>query len=100
MQHLTSFNDRAEVQFLAGSEYPDLKRRHPHEVRLAVNEAEALACETEFPGLFVLDLAREKLKALELWQQRQDRLRPHPVRSLNRTHCPLREPAKASRAAS
>ncbi len=81
MQHLTSFNDRAEVRFLAGSEYPELKRQHPHEVRLAVNEAEALACETEFPGLFVLDIAREKLRSLELWHQRQERLKPKTYRA-------------------
>lgn len=43
-------------------------------MRLALNEAEALAIETGFPDLFALDLADEKLAALNRWHTRQQRI--------------------------
>ena len=52
-----------------------MTRRQPHGLRLALNEAEALAIETGFPDLFALDLADEKLAALDRWHTRQRRIR-------------------------
>ena len=40
-------------------------------LRLAVNEAEALAWETEFPLLVFPTLAREKVQAVHAWNQHQ-----------------------------
>ena len=40
-------------------------------LRLALNEAEAVACQTEFPLLVFPVLAREKAERVASWQQRQ-----------------------------
>lgn len=45
-------------------------------IRLAVNEAEALAWQTEFPHLVFPALAREKAEHLAAWRARQRRVRP------------------------
>jgi hypothetical protein len=47
---------------------------HEQLVRLAVNEAEALAWETEFPHLVFPALAMEKAQSVALWQARQNAL--------------------------
>jgi hypothetical protein len=44
-------------------------------LRLALNEAEALAWETDYPQLFFPALAREKAMAVAAWDTRQRRLR-------------------------
>jgi len=75
MRYLNPLIDRASLQLFAESEYPEITRRQPHRLRLALNEAEALACETGFPDLFALDLADEKLAALNRWHMRQQRIR-------------------------
>ena len=41
-------------------------------LRLALNEAEALARQTDFPQLVFPVLAREKAEAIAAWQSRQD----------------------------
>ena len=46
-----------------------------HMLRLALNEAEALAQETGFPALVFPTLAREKAEALAAWNRRQQALR-------------------------
>ena len=48
---------------------------HGRLLRLALNEAEALAWQTEFPHLVFAELAREKALAAILWHQRQRSLR-------------------------
>jgi hypothetical protein len=50
---------------------------HEHLLRLALNEAEAIAWETEYPHLVFPMLATEKAQALATWLARQ--------RSMNRT---------------
>ncbi len=45
-----------------------------HLLRLAVNEAEAMAWETGYPQLVFADLAAEKAQAVVLWNQRQKSL--------------------------
>ena len=44
---------------------------------LAINEAEALAWQTEYPGLFFPDLAAEKVRSVAGWHARQNSLRPN-----------------------
>lgn len=43
-------------------------------LRLALNEAEALAWQTAYPHLVFPTLATEKVKAVARWEQRQRRL--------------------------
>jgi hypothetical protein len=57
------------------AEFTQLRDRNGHLVRLALNEAEALASQTAFPDLVFPVLAEEKLTALKAWQQRQAMLR-------------------------
>lgn len=44
-------------------------------LRLALNEAEALAWETDYPHLVFPTLAREKVKVAANWNERQDMIR-------------------------
>lgn len=85
MQYSDSLIDRASLRHLAKSRYPEISRRHPHPLRLALNEAEALAIETGFPDLFALDLADEKLADLNRWHMRQQRIKANlsaaPIKS-------------------
>ncbi|MGA3266218.1 MAG: hypothetical protein ABSE16_05280 [Verrucomicrobiota bacterium] len=46
-------------------------------LRLAVNEAEALAWQTDFPHLVFADLATEKIQAVAAWHARQQLLARH-----------------------
>jgi len=47
---------------------------HEHLLRLALNEAEALAWQTAYPHLVFPDLAREKVRAVIAWESRQQAL--------------------------
>jgi hypothetical protein len=53
------------------SEFRGRLEEHAHLLRLAVNEAEALAWQTEYPHLLFPTLAVEKAQAVEKWHQRQ-----------------------------
>jgi hypothetical protein len=53
------------------AQFRDLKSEHEHALRLALNEAEALAWETAYPQLVFADLAEEKARALSAWSERQ-----------------------------
>lgn len=57
------------------AEYGDAAAEHGHVLRLALNEAEALAWQTEFPHLFFPDLAAEKAQTAVQWHQRQRQVR-------------------------
>lgn len=46
-----------------------------HTLRLAVNEAEALAWQTRYPHLVFPTLAAEKVSAVAAWESRQSALR-------------------------
>ncbi len=48
----------------------ELPQRGPL-LRLALNEAEALAWQTEFPHLFFPELAAEKARAVAAWARKQ-----------------------------
>lgn len=52
---------------------------HEHLLRLALNEAEALAWQTDFPQLIFPSLALEKVQAVAAWHARQhSRQQTHP----------------------
>jgi hypothetical protein len=53
------------------SEHHDRQDDSKHLVQLALNEAEALAWQTDYPHLFFPNLAAEKLQAVGNWQARQ-----------------------------
>jgi hypothetical protein len=50
-------------------------------LRLALNEAEGLARETDFPLLVFPTLAREKAEAVTAWKVRQQGMRNHVLQS-------------------
>ena len=56
-------------------EFREQVEEHQHLLRLAVNEAEALAWQTEYPELLFADLATEKAHAVADWHVRQQHLR-------------------------
>ena len=60
----------AKTRFV--SDYRSLVNGQEHALQLALNEAEALAWETDYPHLVFADLAAEKVAALVNWGQRQD----------------------------
>jgi hypothetical protein len=56
-------------------EFRDKVQEHQHLLKLAMNEAEALAWQTEYPQLLFADLATEKAHAVADWHARQQFLR-------------------------
>ena len=56
-------------------EYAQRVGEHARLLRLALNEAEAIAWQTDFPHLFFPALAAEKAETAVLWHQRQRALR-------------------------
>jgi hypothetical protein len=54
---------------------PDLEPEKRRLLELAVNEAEALACQTGVPELVLLTLAEEKVRATRQWLARQSELK-------------------------
>lgn len=56
------------------AEFRDRLEEHQHLLELAVNEAEALAWQTEFPQLLFPTLATEKAYAVTGWHLRQQSL--------------------------
>ena len=48
---------------------------HEQALRLALNEAEALAWQTPYPHLVFPDLAEEKARAVAAWSARQQAIR-------------------------
>jgi hypothetical protein len=53
------------------SEFRDRLEEHDHLLELAVNEAEALAWQTQYPHLLFPVLATEKAQAVANWHRRQ-----------------------------
>jgi hypothetical protein len=56
-------------------EFRDTIDAHNQMLRLAVNEAEALAWETDYPHLVFPALAHEKAEAVTSWETRQQEIR-------------------------
>ena len=64
--------DRIErVKQTVLDEFRDTLDAHNQMVRLAVNEAEALAWETDYPHLLFPALAQEKAEQVSSWEKRQ-----------------------------
>jgi hypothetical protein len=57
------------------NEYAHLAGEHARLLRLALNEAEALAWQTDYPHLFFPTLAVEKAQIAVSWHERQRALR-------------------------
>jgi hypothetical protein len=65
-------------------EFRDQLAGHESVLRLALNEAEALAWETNYPQLVFATLAMEKAQAAATWETRQQLLNPRPLASPQR----------------
>lgn len=65
--------NRVKEMILAES--PQVLRTHRHALRLALNEAEALAWQTKYPHLLFPTLATEKVQAVVAWNKRQQQFR-------------------------
>ena len=61
-------------KWIAG-EFHEIVESNQQSFQLALNEAEALAWQTEFPQLFFPTLAMEKVQAVAAWQTRQQSVR-------------------------
>lgn len=57
------------------SEFRETLELHGQLFQLAMNEAEALARQTDYPHLFFPSLAMEKIQTVAAWQTRQQSLR-------------------------
>ena len=65
--------EKAKERILA--EFRGRLEEHGHLLRLALNEAEALAWQTDYPHLLFPTLAAEKAQAAATWHTRQEYLR-------------------------
>lgn len=65
----------ANLRALLELEFSELRRKQPRMLRLAFDEAEALAWQSGFPHLLFLVLAQEKAEAIARWDWRQNRIR-------------------------
>jgi hypothetical protein len=59
------------------SEFQETLELHGQLIQLAMNEAEALARQTDYPHLFFPSLAMEKIQTVAAWQARQQSVRQH-----------------------
>jgi hypothetical protein len=64
----------AQVKAALLRESHQAMRTRKHLLELALNEAEAMAWQTEYPHLVFPTLAAEKARAVALWHQRQERV--------------------------
>jgi hypothetical protein len=78
-QKLIAQIEKAKDTILA--EFRDTRETHEQLLRLALNEAEALAWQTAYPHLVFPTLAMEKAQAVAAWGARQQ--------SIRETHSPL-----------
>ena len=71
----------AKAKAAIQAEFRETRETHEQLLRLALNEAEALAWQTEYPHLVFPTLATEKAQAVAAWDARQ--------RSVRGTRSPL-----------
>lgn len=69
----------ADTRRTIAEEFRDTFQENQHLARLALNEAEAIAWQTNWPHLIFPELAQEKVRALALWSRRQRSLRYRPA---------------------
>ncbi len=60
------------------NEFNETLDTHGNLFRLALNEAEALATQTEYPHLVYPALAAERVQAVATWRRRQAAIRQQP----------------------
>ena len=72
---LKSFNLRGIAEHAAGAELQKASEETQRLIRLAINEAEALAGQTGISELVLPSLAEEKVRAVRKWYARQKSLR-------------------------
>lgn len=65
----------AEAKESLVAEFKETYEIHERLLRLIINEAEALAFETEYPHLVFPTLALEKVRVAANWHERQDLIR-------------------------
>src|SRR5207237_93035 len=70
----------AQVKNAMLAEFRDTFHTNEHLLRLALNEAEALAWETEFPQLVFPTLAAEKAQQIAAWSARQQAIQQNGSR--------------------
>jgi len=68
-------NFRSVARFHALGLEGEIAPEEKHLLDLALNEAEAIACETGVPELVLLTLAEEKVQVTRQWLARQDEFR-------------------------
>jgi hypothetical protein len=64
-----------QVRNKIASEFQEMLALHGQAFQLALNEAEALAWQTDYPHLLFPALALEKVQAAAAWQTRQQSVR-------------------------
>jgi UDP-2,3-diacylglucosamine pyrophosphatase LpxH len=69
------FSALASVRARIEHDFALLQELHPDVFRLALNEAEAIAWDTEFPQLVFPTLAVEKVKGVAKWHAHQRSIR-------------------------
>src|SRR5580765_7983369 len=72
-QKLMAQIEKAKNTIMA--EFREMRETHERLLRLALNEAEALAWQTEFPQLVFPTLAMEKAQAVATWSAHQQSVR-------------------------
>ncbi len=84
-----------QARAAALTQFRFLIAEHEQALRLALNEAEALAWQTPYPHLVFPDLAEEKARAVAVWSERQHSIRaggaPAPRRLRRRPFRHLQE---------
>ena len=70
-------NEMGAVRRSIAREFRQTFQLPEHMLRLALNEAEALAWDSGVPQLVFPDLANEKAQALVTWQRHQEEIRMH-----------------------
>ncbi len=69
----------ARVKASLSNEFRQAVHSHEHLLELALNEAEAVAWQTEYPQLVFPTLAAEKARAVAAWHARQVRMQTAPA---------------------
>lgn len=65
----------ASVRTTIMDQFQDLASEHQHTLQLVLNEAEALAWQTDYPELVFQDLAEEKARSFANWMDHQRTVR-------------------------
>ena len=69
------FAQLAKAKSSVSAQFRDLAADHERALQLALNEAEALAWQTQYPELVFQDLAEEKARGVVSWVSHQRRVR-------------------------